>query len=198
MSNKEERERKEIDNLLKDPKMYRKVWQSIGRLIAQRPATVLPTIVDKDGNETLPSMLSNYGYKSLKHDITSLTRDDGEPTELEMILACQMIKARTDTQAATFIRDTLGAKPVDESKAEVLTGNMFEQLSDDELEALAAYRQSKMGPDGAANDDNIVEPEVPRQWLDLEGDDKKNGRGNGAGYADKPLGHDLAKECGEK
>lgn len=197
MSNKEERERKEIDNLLKDPKMYRKVWQSIGRLIAQRPATVLPTIVDKDGNETLPSMLSNYGYKSLKHDITSLTRDDGEPTELEMILACQMIKARTDTQAATFIRDTLGAKPVDESKAEVLTGNMFEQLSDDELEALAAYRQSKMGPDGAANDDNIVEPEVPRQWLDLEGDDARS-RGNGAGYADKPLGHDLAKECGEK
>ena len=197
MSNKEERERKEIDNLLKDPKMYRKVWQSIGRLIAQRPATVLPTIVDKDGNETLPSMLSNYGYKSLKHDIVSLTRDDGEPPELEMILACQMIKARTDTQAATFIRDTLGAKPVDESKAEVLTGNMFEQLSDDELEALAAYRQSKMCPDGAAND-NIVEPEVPRQWLDLEGDDAKNGRGNGAGYADKPLGHDLAKECGEK
>ena len=198
MSNKEERERKEIDNLLKDPKMYRKVWQSIGRLIAQRPATVLPTIVDKDGNETLPSMVSNYGYKSLKHDIVSLTRDDGEPTELEMILACQMIKARTDTPAATFIRDTLGAKPVDESKAEVLTGNMFEQLSDDELEALAAYRQSKMGPDGAANDDNIVEPEVPRQWLDLEGDDAKNGRGNGAGYADKPVGHDLAKECGEK
>ena len=197
MSNKEERERKEIDNLLKDPKMYRKVWQSIGRLIAQRPATVLPTIVDKDGNETLPSMLSNYGYKSLKHDIASLTRDDGEPTELEMILACQMIKARTDTQAATFIRDTLGAKPVDESKAEVLTGNMFEQLSDDELEALAAYRQSKMGPDGAAND-NIVEPDVPKQWLDLEGDDAKRGRGNGAGYADKPLGHDLAKECGEK
>lgn len=176
--------------------MYRKVWQSIGRLIAQRPATVLPTIADKDGNETLPSLISNYGYSSLKHDIVSLTRDDGEPTELEMILACQMIKARTDTQAATFIRDTLGAKPVDESKAEVLTGNMFEQLSDDELEALAAYRQSKS--DGAANDNNIVEPEVPRQWLDLEGDDAKHGRGNGAGYADKPLGHDLAKECGEK
>ena len=198
MSNKEERERKEIDNLLKDPKMYRKVWQSIGRLIAQRPATVLPIIVDKDGNETLPSMLSNYGYKSLKHDISSLTRDDGEPTELEMILACQMIKARTDTQAATFIRDTLGAKPVDESKAEVLTGNMFEQLSDDELEALAAYRQSKAGATQAGPDNNIVEPDVPKQWLDLEGDDSKRGRGNGAGYADKPLGHDLAKECGEK
>ena len=197
MSNKEERERKEIDNLLKDPKMYRKVWQSIGRLIAQRPATVLPSIVDKDGNETLSSMISSYGYNSLKHDIASLTRDDGAPTELEMILACQMIKARTDTQAATFIRDTLGAKPVDESKAEVLTGNMFEQLSDDELEALAAYRASKLGPDGQAPDNIIVEPEVPKQWLDLEGDDAHH-RGNGPGYADKQLGHDLAKECGEK
>nr|DAD77509.1 MAG TPA: hypothetical protein [Podoviridae sp. ctaNW81] len=198
MSNKEERERKEIDNLLKDPKMYRKVWQSIGRLIAQRPATILPTIVDKDGNETLPSMISNYGYKALTHDIASLTRDDGAPTELEMILACQMIKARTDTQAATFVRDTLGAKPVDESKAEVLTGNMFEQLSDDELEALAAYRASKMGPDGQAPDDNIVEPEVPRRWLDTTGDQGRGGRPQGAGYADRALKHDLAKECGEK
>ncbi len=196
MSNKEERERKEIDNLLKDPKMYRKVWQSIGRLIAQRPATILPTIVDKDGNETLPSLISNYGYNSLKHDIASLTRDDGAPTELEMILACQMIKARTDTQAATFVRDTLGAKPVDESKVEATTTNLFEQLTDDELEALAAYRASKAGPDGQALN-NIVEPEVPRRWLDLEGDDARS-RGNGAGYADKPLRHDLAKECGEK
>ena len=198
MSNKEERERKEIDNLLKDPKMYRKVWQSIGRLIAQRPATILPAIVDKDGNETLPSMISNYGYKALTHDIASLTRDDGAPTELEMILACQMIKARTDTQAATFVRDTLGAKPVDESKAEVLTGNMFEQLSDDELEALAAYRASKMGPDGQAPDDNIVEDEVPRRWLDTTGDQGRGGRPQGAGYADRALKHDLAKECGEK
>lgn len=197
MSNKEERERKEIDNLLKDPKMYRKVWQSIGRLIAQRPATILPTIVDKDGNETLSSMISSYGYSALKQDIASLTRDDGAPTELEMILACQMIKARTDTQAATFVRDTLGAKPVDESKAEVVTSNMFEQLSDDELEALAAYRATKAGPDGQAPSTNIVEPEVPKQWLDLDGDNSRS-RGNGAGYADKQLRHDLAKECGEK
>ena len=60
-----------------------------------------------------------------------------------MILHCQMIKARTDTAAATFIRDTLGAKPVDESQIDANVNNPYENLTDEELEMLANFRKTK-------------------------------------------------------
>ena len=60
-----------------------------------------------------------------------------------MILQCQIVKARCDTSAATFVRDTLGAKPVDESKIDASVTNPYESLSDEELEALAKMRAAK-------------------------------------------------------
>ena len=60
-----------------------------------------------------------------------------------MILHCQMVKARTDTSAAVFIRDTLGAKPVDESKVDAQLSNPYEQLTDEELELLQEMRKKK-------------------------------------------------------
>lgn len=143
MSYKDEREQKELENLFKDPKYTRKAWQSLGRMLANRPATRLPIIVDRDGNETLQSQLNTYTYNSLKQDIAALQREDKEPTELEMILAGQLVKARYDTQAATFVRDTLGAKPVDESKLSAEVSNPYEALTDEELELLAAHREHK-------------------------------------------------------
>lgn len=54
-----------------------------------------------------------------------------------------MIRARFDTSAATFVRDTLGAKPVDESKMDMDVHNPYENLSDEELELLDNYRKEQ-------------------------------------------------------
>ena len=101
---------------------------------------------DKDGNPTLRSSLEDYSYRSLKRDIAALCKRDGteerEPTELEMIMQCQIAKARFDTNAAIFVRDTLGAKPVDESKIDATLSNPYETLTDEELALLAAHRQA--------------------------------------------------------
>ena len=84
-----------------------------------------------------------YTYQQLHSDLSAIGERAGEqgrePTELEMILACQAVRARYDTSAAVFIRDTLGAKPVDESKVEQSV-NVFESLTDEELELLALHR----------------------------------------------------------
>ena len=61
-----------------------------------------------------------------------------------MMLHCQIVKARYDTAAATFVRDTLGAKPVDESKIDAQVNNPYESLSDEELELIAAARAAKL------------------------------------------------------
>ena len=52
MSNKQDRENKELQNCIKDPRYARQFWRSVGTAIANRPAVRTPTTLDKDGNET--------------------------------------------------------------------------------------------------------------------------------------------------
>jgi hypothetical protein len=101
---------------------------------------------DKEGNPTLSSEIERYSYDKLSKDIKTIVDANGnprKPTELEMIMQCQVIKARFDTQAAIFVRDTLGAKPVDETKMDMQVNNPYESLSDEELELLAKHREAK-------------------------------------------------------
>lgn len=143
MSNKQDRETKEMKNLFADPKFSRQAWRSVGVAILQNPASKPIQTYDKDGNPTLTSEIESYSYTKLKQDIANLQKEDREPTEIEMILQCQIVKARCDTSAATFVRDTLGAKPVDESKVDANISNPYESLTDEELEALAKMRAAK-------------------------------------------------------
>lgn len=144
MSNRKTREQKELDNLFKDPKFTRQAWKAVGQAILNSPAVKPIERVDKDGNPEYSYSLENYTYGALKRDINELGKENREPTELEMILACQMVKARYDTGAATFIRDTLGAKPVDETKLDATLQNPYETLTDEELAALKVMRDRKV------------------------------------------------------
>ncbi len=161
MSNKSEREFKEMMSVFTDPKTMRTAWRSVGAAILQNPATKPVIVYNKDGDETYASQVENYTYEKLKHDIVALGQPQREPTELEMIMGCQIMRARNDTAAAVFVRDTLGAKPVDESKVEQ-TVNAFESLTDEELELLAAHRaqiEADTSGDTPALPHSIVEVE---------------------------------------
>ena len=138
-----DRTNKEMMSLFKDPKFSRQAWRSVGMAILQNPARRAPIQTDKDGEQTLQSAIEEYSYKKLADDIKTLGEENREPTELEMILQCQIMRARFDTSAATFVRDTLGAKPVDESKVDAAVHNPYESLSDEELELIAKTREAK-------------------------------------------------------
>lgn len=144
MSNKTERTEKEMQNLFKDPKFSRQAWRAVGSAILASPCDRSVGSYDKDGNMDLAGSIEEYSYMSLKRDIESLAAANAgvkrEPTELEMILQCQIVKARFDTSAAVFVRDTLGAKPIDETKLDAQINNPYEELTDEELEALATMR----------------------------------------------------------
>lgn len=161
--NKDLRELKETMNVFSDPRTQREAWRSLGIKLLNNPATRAPEQLDKDGNPTLASSIEQYTYRQLVNDIKRSEQPDREPTEIEMILACQMVKARFDTQAAIFVRDTLGAKPVDESKMDAtLSANQYEQLTDEELELLAAHRAQKAADDQrspAEASSSLVKPE---------------------------------------
>lgn len=142
MYNKTDREIKEMKNLFADKRFSRQAWQSVGMAILQNPACKPLVRLDKDGQETYGSEIERYAYDQLSKDIHEVLKEDRQPTEIEMIMACQIRKARTDTSAATFVRDTVGAKPVDESKVDAIVTNPFESLSDEELAIIANHRET--------------------------------------------------------
>lgn len=161
MENKSNRETKEMISVFKDPKTARQAWRSVGQAILARPAAIPTPRLGKDGEETNDSLLEGYTYTQLAKDIKKLgDPDHTQPTEIEMILACQILKARTDTAAAVFVRDTLGAKPVDESKQDLSINNPYEQLTDEELEMLKQMREKKQLNAPSPDADEAVVPLV--------------------------------------
>lgn len=134
VSNKSYRELLETRNVFADPAYCREAWKSVGTAILLSPAIgCIGDIDSKDG------AIESYTYRKLTEELKALGR---QPTELEMIFHCQAARARFDTSAAVFVRDTVGAKPIDESKVTV-GRSQYEEMSDDELEALLRYRNSK-------------------------------------------------------
>lgn len=136
------REIKELQSLFADPRYVREAFKSVGVALLQNPATRSPEIYDKNGMLTGETVIAQYSYDQLARDIKEIYKQDRAPTQLEMIMMCQMVKARYDTSAAVFVRDTLGARPIDESRTQVVQ-NDYENLSDDELEMLARYRAAQ-------------------------------------------------------
>ena len=141
VSNKSYRELLETRNVFADPAYCREAWKSVGTAILLSPAIgCIGDIDTKDGS------IESYTYDKLCRELKEIDgKDKGrQPTELEMIFHCQAARARFDTSAAVFVRDTVGAKPIDESKVTV-GRSQYEEMSDDELEALLRYRQQRDG-----------------------------------------------------
>lgn len=136
VSNKSYRELLETRNVFADPAYCREAWKSVGTAILLSPA--IGCIGDIDTRE---GSIERYTYDKLCRELKDIGR---KPTELEMIFHCQAARARFDTSAAVFVRDTVGAKPIDESKVTV-GRSQYEEMSDDELEALLRYRQQRDG-----------------------------------------------------
>lgn len=134
--------REDYAAIFKSPKKAREVWRNVALAIALRPATKPTAEFDKNGNETFESQVQRYTYDTLAKDIDKLGNGD-EPTEIEMILACQAVMARTNPSSFTAFVDRAGGKPIDESKVDAQVVNPYTELSDDELEMLIAYREQK-------------------------------------------------------
>lgn len=138
------RQRKETENLFADPQFQRQAWRSIGHLVLNRPACKPIPRYNKDGDETFESLVERYTYDQLMSDLVNLQDPTHTaPTELEMIMACQAQMARINASNFVAFRDTVGAKPVDESKIDHTLNNPYEELTDEELEMILAAREAK-------------------------------------------------------
>ena len=111
-----------------------------------KPALEPIAIYDKDGNLTPTSQIERAVWDHLTNELKNAGLDR-LPSEGEMMEACQQYYARHNASSYTARRDSMGAKPVDETKQNVSVSNPLENLTDDELfvmqEALELHRKEQ-------------------------------------------------------
>lgn len=147
LTNQQMREQREFEQLFKNPKHARAMWsQSVIDRYA-RPAIEPIKIYDKDGNLTPTSQIEVAVWNHLVDEL----RERGQvrrPTEGEMMEACQQYYSRHNAASYTARRDSMGAKPIDETKQQVSVNNPLEDMSDEELlvmqKALEEHRQKQL------------------------------------------------------
>ena len=144
LTNKQIREQREFETLFKNPKHARQMWaQNVIDRYA-KPALMPIAIADKDGNLTPASQIELAVWNHLKAELEAAGLDR-LPTEGEMMEACQQYYARHNASSYVARRDSMGAKPIDETKQNVSVNNPLEDLSDEELfimqRALEEHRQ---------------------------------------------------------
>lgn len=143
ISTKQLREQREFESMYKNPKHARSMWAQKVFDRWSAPATPPCIILDKDGNITPQSQIEQHVWNTLLNELKAKGLDR-MPTNGEMTEACQDYYSRHNSSAYVARRDSMGAKPVDETKQEHTTTNPLEGMSDEELlvmqRALEEYR----------------------------------------------------------
>ena len=147
LTNKQLREQREFETMFKNPKHARATWAQHVIDRYARPALRPISITDKDGNLTATSQIELAVWNHLKAELEAMGQDR-LPTEGEMMEACQQYYARHNASSYVARRDSMGAKPIDETKQNVSVNNPLEDLSDEELfvmqKALEEHRQKAL------------------------------------------------------
>ena len=147
ITNKQLREQREFETLFKNPKHARSMWAQTVIDRYAKPALPPIPIYDKDGNLTPTAQIETYVWNHLKKELEE-AGSDRLPTEGEMMEACQQYYSRHNAASYTARRDSMGAKPIDETKQQVSVNNPLEDMTDEELlvmqQALEAHREKKL------------------------------------------------------
>lgn len=144
LPNKSKREQKEFETLFKNPKHARSMWAKTVYERYSKPAIKPVPICDKDGNLLPQSQVEIHIWNELNRELKE-AGSDRLPSSGEMMEACQDYYSRHNAASYTARRDSMGAKPIDESKQQHEINNPLEQYTDEQLiiiqEALEKYNQ---------------------------------------------------------
>lgn len=147
---KDEREQREYKSLFTDEKYAKRAWKEFIGTALQSSGKALPTQFDKNGNPTLESDIDEMAYNNVKKRL----KDEGlerEPMQAELIVEAAVIRARFQDSTFNTLLDRTAGKVKDEIN---VNSNPFEDLTDDELEALMAYREQKKAVEKTPEDKN--------------------------------------------
>lgn len=137
---KKDREEREYTSLFCDQRYAKRAWAQIMHDALNADANTLPYIIDPKTNEpTRDSEIEHMAYDEVKARLVAQGLERN-PTQAELIVQCNIIRARFADTPFTTILDRTAGKVKEEISIEQ---NPYEELTDDELEALMAYREQK-------------------------------------------------------
>lgn len=137
---KKEREEREYASLFQDQRYAKKAWRQVIAESLSANGKPLPEIIDpKTEAPTLQSEIDRMAYDNVVARLRAEGKDR-EPMQAELIVECNVIRARFADQPFNTLLDRTAGKVKEEV---AITDNPYDDLTDDELEALLAYRQSR-------------------------------------------------------
>lgn len=136
---KPEREQREFKSLFMDERYAKKAWRKFISESLESDAAVLPLFQDARGNTAPQSEIYDAAVKSIRE---RLKRQgiDREPMKAEVIVEANVIQAAFNNQAFTTILDRTAGKVKDEIN---VSSSAYEDLTDDELQLLIKFRETK-------------------------------------------------------
>ncbi len=148
---KEEREEREYKSLFTDERYAKKAWkQFIGESL-QSDAANLPDMTDARGNTAPQSVIYNAARQNVKERLRAKSIDR-EPMKAEVLVEANVIRAAFDNMTFNTLLERTAGKVKDE--LQVSTG-AFEELTDEQLEVLAAHKaQKQLAAPKGDDDDN--------------------------------------------
>lgn len=136
---KKEREEREYRSLFTDERYAKKAWrQFIGESL-QSDAAFLAEIVDAKGNPTRDSIIYNTARENVKARLKAQGMDR-PPMKAEVLVEANVIRGAFDTTVFNTVLERTAGKVKDEIN---VTGGAFADLTDEQLEILAAHEAAK-------------------------------------------------------
>lgn len=137
---KARREELEFMSLFADERYSKKTWKRLMAESLESDAAVLPPFVDRNGEVSPQSQIYNQAYHNVLNRLTAQGLDR-MPMKAEVLIEANVIKAAFDNSAFNTILDRTAGKVKEEISIGV---GQYEQLTDEELELLAAHRTQEI------------------------------------------------------
>lgn len=146
---KKDREQLEFQSLFGDQRYSKKAWRQLMAESLSGEAAKLPAINDKNGEQTLDSAIEHMAYNNVAARLAAEGKSR-KPMQAEVIIECNIIKARFSDNSFNTLLDRTAGKVKEEIS---LTDNPYEDMTDEELEVLKAYRDAQKANGGGSNED---------------------------------------------
>ena len=149
---KKEREEREYASLFQDQRYAKKAWRQVIAESLSANGKPLPEIIDpKTEAPTLQSEIDRMAYNNVVARLRAEGKDR-EPMQAELIVECNVIRARFADQPFCTLLDRTAGKVKEEVS---ISENPYDYLTDDELDALYEYRQRKQAEAAAAQGEEL-------------------------------------------